>query len=293
MVVTLLVAMLLFPPGEELIESEEMAAEYCAAFASVKLPEKARALSDELGPSDAAQAYANGKDVRRNLKVAAALMCQASEEMAPLEWWSMLDHLRRMQSGEEKKPLDYCDYVVSGRGTAHCASLQHDIIETENQQRLERVRAALKPSLWQLLEELFPVANRFVDAEALRVADDVKGGSLYTAYLIGAQGEAEVDVVDAIEKYAKKRAPASTAEEVAALNLAIDEAAAGLGDLAIDAHKWWLPYRESLAAFYLERWKGAAEPPLLRREVESDFTRQRLAALSPDTSGSAPGSARP
>ena len=293
MVVTLLVALLLFPPEEELIESEETAAEYCQAFANVKLPEKARALSDELGPSEAAQAYANGEEVRRNLKVAAALMCQASEEMAPLEWWSMLDHLRRMQSGEEKKPLDYCDYVVSGRGTAHCASLQHDLIETSNQQRLERVRASLKREVWQLLEELFPIANRFVDAEALRLADDVKGGSLYTAYLIGEQGKAEVDVVDAIENYAKKRAPAATAEEVAAVNLAIDAEAGELGDLAIEAHKWWLPYREALVAFYLARWRGAAEPAVLRREVEADFTRQRLAALSPDTSGSPRDSARP
>ena len=155
------------------------------------------------------------------------------------------------------------------------------------------MRASLKPELWQLLEELFPIANRFVDAEALRVAEDVKGGSLYTAYLIGAQGEAEVDVVDAIEQYAKKRAPAATAEEVAAVNLAIDEAVGDSGELAIDAQKWWLPYREALAGFYLARWRGAAEPAVLRREVEADFTRQRLAALSPDTSEPPRGSARP
>jgi uncharacterized protein YecT (DUF1311 family) len=46
-----------------------------------------------------------------------------------------------------------------------------------------------------------------------------------------------------------------------------------------DAQRAWIRYRDAFAAFYVDRWRGAAKAEALRREIVAQLSRERAAEL--------------
>src|SRR5690242_17988088 len=104
----------------------------CDQFANYKPP----AVPKDATGRELAEKYANGDGVKRNLDTAAYFLCKAEEEMAPMEFSGMSQHLAAMRAGSEKKPLDFCDYVTSGYGMGYCAHREYEQLMPQLDRRL-------------------------------------------------------------------------------------------------------------------------------------------------------------
>lgn len=237
----------------------------------------------------AAMAFANGAGVKRSYATAARLLCRARREIAPAEWWSMLDHLQRMQSGEVKKDLDFCEHVTSGRGAAFCSWLTWARESPQLEKRLDRVRAALQPEAAKRFDALRIAAQQFMNDEGMRTGDDARGGTLYRSYVIGGQAAAESAFVELVERYSKKRARPTADSELADAEkalMAAETAVKTADPECVDcvehfraAHKSWIALRDAFVDYYAARWRGAAPADALRREIQARLTVERLAEI--------------
>ena len=344
----ILTALLLLAQLEtETIDSPQTAAEFCEAYASVRLPSftggpapdgmthehecldvmygygrgrderKAIRCCIATGQCNryAAMAFANGWGVKRNFDTAAHLLCSAEREMAPVEFWSMLDHLQRMKSGEIKEDLDYCRHLTSGRGAAFCARREFARVVPDLEKRLTVVRDAschpersegsplsagdppssasrLRMTCASLFDAVRAAGQAFIEAEADRIADDSRGGTLYSSYYIGAGTAETIAFVELVERWTRGRAQTATEEGRAAaesaLAAALDErlklaAAEERCDECVrhvrDAQQRWIALRDTFAGLYAARWKGTADEESLRREIITQMTRERRDTL--------------
>ena len=307
----------------ETIDSPQTAAGFCEAYANVRLPaftngpapdgmthehqcldvmygygrqrDERKAIRCCIATGQckryAAMAFANGWGVKRNSDAAAHLLCSAEKEMAPAELWSMLDHLQRMKTGEIREDLDYCRHLTSGRGAAFCARREFARVVPGLEKRLADARA-LAPGATSHFDAVRAAGQKFIEAEADRIADDSRGGTLYSSYYIDAGTAETIAFVELVERWTRGRAPAATDEGRAAaesaLAAALDErlklaAAEERCDECVkhvrDAQQSWIALRDSFADLYAARWKSTADPESLRREIITQMTRERRDTL--------------
>jgi uncharacterized protein YecT (DUF1311 family) len=234
--------------------------------------------------------FANGWGVRRDYDAATYFLCQAGDEMAPFEQWEMLGHVEDMRKASQPKDLDFCDYAESGYGTSWCAQL--DLARRSVD--WERQIAALRPSLGAAqpsLATLRKAADTFIEANAEAAAAGNLGGSIYPSVVLGSQATGNEAFVVNLERFGRQRADAATQDTLkkadAALNAAYKTAVApdeldedhAVSDSLRAAQRAWIRYRDAWIAFYRLRWKDAAPPDALDREITAALTNQRTDEL--------------
>jgi uncharacterized protein YecT (DUF1311 family) len=245
-----------------------------AAVDCAKFGYKPPAVPADANHRELAERYANGDGVKRDFDAAAYFLCRAEEEMAPAEFTGMTEHLQRMRAGKEKEPLDFCQYVTSGYGMSYCAHRQYEKVMPELDRRLAPLGTAV----------LRERGLAYVRAESERIGELSRGGTAYAAMALGAEMEQKERLVAALERFSKKRAPSVSASDAKRADAELNRAYRAMerGELLRDAQRAWIAYRDALAAFYTERWKGAATPEDLQREIVTQLTRERTRELRGD-----------
>jgi len=234
--------------------------------------------------------FANGWGVHRDYDAATYFLCHADDEMAPFEQWEMLGHVETMRKAGQPKDLDFCDYAESGTGTSWCAQLDLARGSVGWERRIAEIRPALgaaQPSLAALRK----AADTFIEANAEADAAISLGGTIYPTLVLGSEASGNEAFVANLERFGRQRADATTPEKLktadAALNAAY-KAAMGREEFTDDhalseslrsAQRAWLRYRDAWIAFYRLRWKDAAPPDALDREITAALTAQRTGEL--------------
>ena len=255
------------------IGDERAAAELCAKYAtsSVAIPNE--------DPRDLAEAYANGTGGgKQDFASAIHVICKTSE-IAPMEQWSMLDHVVQLQRGETAKPLDYCEHVTSGYGMTFCAVRETERATPELQARFGAVRGQYGEPLAALRKR----ADAFIEADAAWQAAPNRGGTIYPSEVVHARLDRERKLVESLERYAKQRGASASEDDAkradAELNAAYRKrmaaSEAGESDELRTAQRAWIGYRDAWMAAYERRWKGAAPAVALRREIATLLSRER------------------
>lgn len=250
----------------------------CSKYVKYKPP----AISGGASSRELAERYANGTGVKRDFDAAAYFLCRAEEDMAPAEFSGMLDHLARMRSGEEKAPLDFCDYVTSGYGMSYCAHQQYEKVMPELDRRIDAARA--RTAAKTQFDALRRRGLAYVRAESERIGAQSRGGTAHGAMSLGAEMEQKERFVENLERWSKQRASAADARRAddelnAAYRALMQETDAELKPFLRDAQRAWIAYRDAFAAYYVERWRGAAAPEALRLEIVTRLTRDRTTEL--------------
>lgn len=240
-----------------------------------------------------AEKYANGDGVTRDLDAAEYFLCKAAGEMADDEHEGMLEHLQKMRAGETAEPLAYCDHVASGYDSTYCAHVQYDRDMRKLDERLGRIHRNSK------LNALKQRMEAYMRAESDRVIHVFRGGTAYTRIMLASDVDEKTRSIEMLERFSSSRASAATAAQLkkadAALNKAYREVMNVTTDdeedddidpktLLRDAQRAWIAWRDAFADYYVERWRGAAAPDALRREIVTELTGERTyELLDPET----------
>ncbi len=241
--------------------------------------------------------FANGWGTPRDLGAAMYFLCRADDEMAPFEQWSMLQFVDGLRNGKEEGNLDYCEHVTSGMGAGWCASVEHDKKRAEWERRAAAAERTLNPEARPAFAALRKATEDLAGADASYMAEPNRGGTIYSAVVLGSQTERNDDLLATLERYVQKRAPAATPDVLkkadAALNTVYKailaqakaddkefETGTAGQDVLRDAQRAWIPYRDAWIAFYRLRWKGVAPAEALDREIAAALTEKRTRELS-------------
>jgi uncharacterized protein YecT (DUF1311 family) len=244
-----------------------------------------------------AMIFANGWGTPRDLGAATYFLCRVGDEIAPAEQWSMLQFVDRLRTGKEKGNLDYCEHVTSGMGSTWCAGLELDKKKGGWERRAAAVEKGLSPDARPAFAALRKATDALAEADALYMAEGNLGGTIYPSVVLSSQIDRNDDLLATLERYVQKRAPAATADALkkadAALNAAYKaiqaqakandketEQGTAAQDALRGAQRSWIPYRDAWVAFYRLRWKGAAPPEALDREIAAALTEKRTRELS-------------
>jgi uncharacterized protein YecT (DUF1311 family) len=236
--------------------------------------------------------FANGWDVPRDYDAATYFLCHAGDEMAPFEQWLMLEHVEKMRKAPQPEDLDFCEYVTSGYGMSWCAQLDLARSSVDWEHRIAALRPSLNAAAQKSLAELQKAADTFVGANGEAEAAESLGGTIYSSEVLGSQASGNEAFVANLERFGRQRADAATQETLnkadAALNTAYKAAMAReelsegnhtLSESLRAAQRAWIRYRDAWIAFYRLRWKDAAPPDALDREITAALTEQRTAEL--------------
>ena len=244
---------------------------------------------------DLAETFANGDGVTRDFDIAEYFLCKAEEDMAPAELEGMLEHLGKMRTGEETADLKFCDHVTSGYGMSYCSGVRHEELMPQLEARIDKLHESVKQPTQ--FDELRTRGKEYVEAEFTRIGEQSRGGTGYAAFSLEAEMSETEKLVESLERWTKERVPPTSVAEAKraddALNAAyraeqkrVIENIETLGEqysdwktLLRDAQRTWIAYRDAFAAYYAERWRGAADAESLKREIVTQLTRQRTKEL--------------
>lgn len=235
--------------------------------------------------------FANGWGVRRDYDTATYFLCNVGDEMAPFEQWEMLGHVEVMRKASHPQDLDFCDYAESGYGTSWCSQLDLARRSVEWDRRIAAVSRSLGSAVQPSLAKLRKAAATFIEANGEAEAAETLGGTIYSTVVLDSEGiENEAFVAD-LERFGRQRAALASPEmlkkEDEALNAAYKVAMGreefndghALSESLRAAQRAWLAYRDAWIAFYQLRWKDAAPPEALQREITAALTRRRTEEL--------------
>jgi uncharacterized protein YecT (DUF1311 family) len=162
---------------------------------------------------------------------------------------------------------------------------------------MEVVRKPLDTAAGQSLAQLQKAADTLKEADAELQAEGSRGGTIHNSEFLSAERELTETFASTLERFGLKRAPAASPAALKqaddALN-AVYKAAMAQEDEICDtcsddeksrrgllrnAQRAWLHYRDAWTAFYRLRWKSAAPPETLDREIVTALTAQRTEEL--------------
>lgn len=238
----------------------------CAAFAT------APADAPEGSATELAELYANE---RGDFGAAIHFLCRANRDVSAFDRAAMIAHVQRMQRGETKQPLDFCDHVTSGDGMHECALQLQAELEPELRARYEAIPKT------PALEKLRKRADDYIAQDSLWETELSAGEAIYPSMAILTRLDREEAFVKMLELYSTQRAPAATREERRKVDWELFHTRDALLDdpLYRTAQQAWASYRNAWIAWYQQRWRGAAPPRELRREIETVLTKARLEML--------------
>lgn len=253
-----------------------------------------------------AMIFANGWGVRRDYDAATYFLCRMEDGIAPAEVTGMLEHLAGMRTAKAPADLDYCEQVTSGYGMSLCQQLDEDTAAPALEARIAAVDKTLASEGKKALAALRKAADAFAEADGARLAEDNRGGTIYPSVASAATHDTFKTFVATLESYAKAQAKAADA---AAAKLADDrlnqafrqarqtfekcdyceDTEALRREVLRDAQRAWIAYRDAWKTLYLARWKGAAPPADLDREIATALSVARteeLLAIGTEEDGS-------
>jgi uncharacterized protein YecT (DUF1311 family) len=241
-----------------------------------------------------AMLFANGWGTPRDYDAATHFLCKEPPDSG--ETWGMLGHLQAMRQDPNPKDLLYCDWVTSGAGMGMCAGQELDAKRPEWDRRIADVARSLSPEAQTALKALRKVAKTFVEKDLGLLDETTRGGTGHASFLLSGELTRTETFVAHLERHAANRAPAATAEALAQADRDLNATYQGqLAELKTnpdlpkgpqeirEAQRAWIQYRDAWTAFYRLRWKGAAPPEALDREIATALTTQRAADLRKGT----------
>ena len=243
-----------------------------------------------------AMIFANGWGVRRDYDAATYFLCRMEDGIAPAEVSGMLEHIAGMRGATAPKDLDYCEQVTSGYGMSLCQQLDEDAAAPALEARIAAVERALDPAGKKSLAALRKAAEAFAQADGDRMAEDNRGGTIYPAVASASRRETFESFVASLERHTKARAkpadPAAAKLADGRLNHAFREARQAFEkcdycqeteairrEVLRDAQRAWIAYRDAWKPLYQARWKGAAPPEALLREIVTALSQARTEEL--------------
>lgn len=250
-------------------------AKTCAKYAgyAAAVPEEWEAVSDA---RELAELFANEKG---DYVAAMHFLCAARRLMEPAEQASMLHHVQRMQRGETRERLDFCDHVIAGHGLHECALRMQAELEPALRTRYE----TMPPS--STLKALRKRADHYIATDAAWETELSRGGTSYPAMAILTRLDREEAFVHLLEQVSRERLPAA---DLAAADAALNAAWRKLlkqveGEEEVElrtAQRAWTAYHNAWLKHYAERWRGTAPPEALRREIAAVMTQERAKRLA-------------
>jgi uncharacterized protein YecT (DUF1311 family) len=280
-----------FPPPS--VEDERTHMRLCEMYArhKVEVPE---GYEPEVDARVLAEMFANGEGVEQDYSAAIHFICLGGD-MALMEIYGMLTRVLALERGAVGE-LDFCDHATSRNAAIICTGERSSEETPDFDNRFNAVHEKWGKALDPLRER----ADTFIARDAFWEAELSRGGTMYAYAETQATLDRKKKFIELLERLAEKRAPAATDAEVkkvdAALNKAYRERMAQIKpcDPEIEycgpevtketdnlraAQRAWIPFRDAFSAWYLERWRGAASNEVLRREIITLLTRERITEL--------------
>lgn len=266
------------------VEDERTRFNLCEMYARYKV-EVPEGYEPEQDARELGEMFANGDGVEQDFGAAIHFLCLGGD-MALVEMYGMLSHVLAMERGAVGE-LDYCDHATSRHGAIICTGRRSSEETPVFESRFE----ALKKKWGTSLDPLRERADAFIQADAFWEAELSRGGTMYAYAETQATLDRRKKLIELLEQFAEKRAPAASEAELkevdAELNKAYRERLAELRDPDSPAdtdnlraaQRAWIPYRDAFIAWYVERWRGAASKEVLRREIAAQLTRERITEL--------------
>lgn len=273
----------------EKIEDEQAEQRLCARYANyeVTVPENYDA---EQEARELAEMFANGDEVEQDFGAAIYFICNGGG-FAAVERWGMLEHVLAMKRGETDEPLDFCNFATSRDGGIICAARRDE----EEGPAFDARYAAVRKKHGPALDALRKRADSFIEADAFWEAEQSRGGTMYAYAETHAVLDRRGKFIELLERYAAQRAPAASQAALeradAKLNTTYRKRLAAIQpcdpeyescappsetDNLRAAQRAWISYRDAWIAWYQSRWRGAATPDALRREIATVITNVRI-----------------
>ncbi len=266
--------------------------EACFEAGSPATPEKDREAIDKDGRAGEsftpngnmklAQAYANGWGVKRNPKLALALVCHGADVPAELE--AMVDALVETKDDASlKSPFLFCSHVTSGMNGGQCSAFDEDSREKRRDARLVKLAANFTPAQKAAFARLRAAAVAYFDERAGSEQD--MSGTARNSIFAEEQGRLRDQFEKQIQAFEQGKPPPR--DDFAAADKALNGAYQKLlkntnwettGTVSPDSIKktqrLWLKLRDAWADFGAARYPGSSPD-----DWKAWATRQRIAQL--------------
>jgi uncharacterized protein YecT (DUF1311 family) len=229
-----------------------------------------------------AQAYANGWGVKRDGKLALALVCHGSE--VPAELISMVDLLSKTQRDPAlEEPFLFCEHVTSSMNGIQCARVNLANEQAAGDRKLAKIAADFTPEQKTAFAALTKAEETYIDAHADSEQD--MRGTFGSGFYFAEVGTLQAAFLSAIEDFESGKRPPK--DDFAAADKALNEAYrttitktdwTQTGTVTADGvrktERLWLKLRDAWAAFGTARY-----PSSTADDWKAWATRARLTVL--------------
>lgn len=227
-----------------------------------------------------AEIYANGWGVRRDPRLAIALVCHGSEVPAELfELVKALDTTRGQAKLE--KEFSFCEHVTSGMNMGRCAAQDEDLAAQKREAALAALTAGWSPRQQEALAGLRKAAEAFFVERSSSELD--MGGTARIGIAVAEQAALRDDLLKSVEGFEHGAVPADA--DFAPADLELNQVYSKLMSTASTGRsgtvtqqgiratqRQWLAYRDAWAKL------GAARYPSAPAETWKTWATRRRAA---------------
>jgi uncharacterized protein YecT (DUF1311 family) len=229
-----------------------------------------------------AEAYANGWGVKRNSKLALALVCHGAE--VPAELIDMVDFLSKTQRDPAlKKPFVFCEHLTSGMNGSWCETFDQDKTQAVRDRKLAKIVAGFTPEQKSAFAALKKANEAYIDAHSGDEQD--MSGTLRGAFYAEEAGKLRAAFLNFIEGFESGKRPRK--DDFAAADKALNQTYRAVigttdwtatGTVTADGvrktERLWLKLRDAWAAFGTARYPGSSAD-----DWKAWATRQRVESL--------------
>jgi uncharacterized protein YecT (DUF1311 family) len=213
-----------------------------------------------------AEAYANGWGVKRNPKLALALVCHGAD--VPAELAAMVDTLTAIQNGAApKEPFRFCDHVTSGMNGGQCSNFDEDAKNSDRGDALDKIAAPFTPAQKTAFDKLRAAAETYFEEHAGSEQD--MSGTARDSIFADEQGRLRDQMVETMQAFEHGKLPPKDdfAKADRDLNATYRDILKNtkwddLGTLSPDGlrstQRQWLKLRDAWAAFAALRYPGVS-----------------------------------
>jgi TPR repeat protein len=208
-----------------------------------------------------AEIYANGWGVKRDPKLATALVCHASE--VPAELIAMVEALTTSRGKSSDRPFRFCDNITSGLSGAACADRAEHIAEKHRSQKINALILSWSPSQRLAFDALQAAASKYYDEHAGSEQD--MSGTARDQFYIDEVARLKAKFLKDVEAFEGGRLPPhesfpivdrrlnATYRKLLGLKDWTDAGTINAGGIRA-TQRLWLAYRDAWAKFGVERY---------------------------------------
>jgi uncharacterized protein YecT (DUF1311 family) len=236
-----------------------------------------------------AEIYANGWGVKRNPKLAIALVCHGSGVQAELE--GMVESLDASEDQAKlEKPFTYCDHATSGSNVGMCAGQAEEIASARRRAVMRQVAEKWSAREKTLFEALQKAAEAFFTERSTGELD--MSGTMRSEIAINEESELRRELMKRVRELESgklpsdadfKRADAELNQvyvkvmKLPSLRTSDPDSPGKVTSSGIRAtQRKWLPYRDAWARFGVARYPNVPEAAW-----KTWVTQQRIEQLKP------------